>query len=232
MPEEKNIQDTIKELQIKAADTLLEEPVDFTVTVANPNLLHKLKILPSQKKFEIRPLVLGTMLQIAREFSTFDFDEKDNNNLLEAGMKALIEHKQAMVNIVAYAIANSPGKPPPSLVAYLDKNLTSTDLFRLMTLVVQQMNIRPFLSALVSIGILNPFAKKTRATSQTSGEQSEASSNITGSTGKTSSGTEAGETLPSSRPQSQTTNETKTGAGGNSQNKRKKSQIPENSYVS
>jgi hypothetical protein len=130
-----------------------------------------------------------------------------------------------MVNIVAIAIQNSPEKPHERLLMYLDQNLTSTDLFRLMRLVVQQMNVRPFLSALVSIGILNPFAKKNKATSQTSGGQSEVSSNTTVSNGVQSSGNEAGETLLSSPLPFPTTEKT---GKTNPKNTQKKSQIPEN----
>jgi len=204
---------------------MLETGVDFKVSVANPNILHRLGIRSSEKTFVIKPLVLGTMLQIARELSSIDSDDLDQQKLIAAGIKSLFEHNDVMVIIVALAIRNSPEPPPVHLVRFLNKNLTSEDLYRLMNLVVKQMNVNPFLHALASVGILNPFAKKTKAIAQTSGEQSAASKNTSGTAGTKFSGEEVGETLSSSQPPSPTTEKTEKTSPKNTQTK---SQTPEN----
>uniref|UniRef100_A0A6M3LBY7 Uncharacterized protein n=1 Tax=viral metagenome TaxID=1070528 RepID=A0A6M3LBY7_9ZZZZ len=174
---------------------ILEEGVDFFVTVKKTNILHRLKILKDRKRFVIYPITLGTLFKIAQVLG--DLGEKidlkpdlKDSDFITMGIENIVKHTDKMVKVVAYAILNKNQEPSRGLIKFLEKNLTASEILRLLTLVVQQMDIQDFLACMVSLGQMNLATPKKR----TGGRSSEVSSNISDSTKSTSSGESAGKT--------------------------------------
>ncbi|MBA7566352.1 hypothetical protein ES695_06370 [Candidatus Atribacteria bacterium 1244-E10-H5-B2] len=165
-------EDKNNQIRRDAIDSILEKGVDFTITIQNKNILHKLNLIPAERKFIIFPIRMGTLLKISKILLDLDTDElvgamKDENkeiNLLDLGAKNIIENKDKMIKMIAYGIVNSEKEPPKSLIRFLNENLTAKEGLKLMTLIVQQMDVNPFLASLVSIKGMNLLQNKKKAT--------------------------------------------------------------------
>lgn len=157
-------------------DSVLEKGVDFTIKVQKQNILHKLHILPTERQFVVYPLNMGTVLKISEilfDLNTDELDEPLNNpdkekdkqfNFLEAGVNQIIENKDKVIKIIAYGITNSKKEPSRQLINFLDNNLNAKEGLKLVTLIVQQMNVSPFLASLVSLKGMNLMKMKKRET--------------------------------------------------------------------
>lgn len=146
-----------------AIDSILEKGVDFTITTQNKNMLNKLHLIPSERKFIIYPIKMGTLLKISEILLDLDTEEllgvmKDNKkevNLLDLGAKNIIENKDKLIKMIAYGIVNKEKEPSKKLIKFLNENLTAKEGLKLMTVIVQQMDVNPFLASLVSIKGMN-----------------------------------------------------------------------------
>ena len=181
--------------QPNVAKAMLQEGVDFYVTVKNRNLFHKLKLAKDKRKFIIYPVTVGTLFKIAKVLA--DLGDKielnpdlSDSDFITMGIQNIVKHTDRMVQVVAYAIINANREPSRSLLKFLEKNLTTNEILKLLTLVVQQMDIQDFLACMVSLGQMNLTAPKK----PTGGQSSEESSNTSVSDGKKSSGKSRGKT--------------------------------------
>lgn len=154
-----------------AIDSILEKGVDFTITITHKNILHELNLLPSERKFIIYPIKMGTLLKISKILLDLDTEElvgamKSEGkeiNLLDLGAKNIIENKDKLIKMIAYGIVNSEKEPSGSLIKFLNENLSAKEGFKLMTVIVQQMDVNPFLASLVSIKGMNLLRAKKEA---------------------------------------------------------------------
>lgn len=155
-----------------AIDSILEKGVDFKITVQNKNILHKLNLIPTERKFVIYPIKMGTLLKISEILLDLDTDElvgvmknEDKEiNLLDLGAKNIIENKDKMIKMIAYGIVNREKEPSKRLIKFLNENLTAKEGLKLMTVIVQQMDVNPFLASLVSIKGMNLLQTKKKET--------------------------------------------------------------------
>ncbi|MBA7584903.1 hypothetical protein ES708_26869 [subsurface metagenome] len=161
-----------KQIRRDAIDSILGKGVDFKITVQKKNILHKLNLTPSERKFVIFPIKMGTLLKISKILLDLDADElvgamKSEGkeiNLLDLGAKNIIENKDKLIKMIAYGIVNSEKEPSKNLIKFLNENLTAKEGFKLMTVVIQQMDVNPFLASLVSIKGMNLLRTKKEAT--------------------------------------------------------------------
>jgi len=161
-----------REVRQDAVDTILEKGIDFTITVQNTNILHKLKLLPTKRKFVIRPITMGTLLKISKILLGMDASELTNAmkgtdkgiNFLDLGAKNIVENKDKLIQMVAYGIVNQEKEPPKRLIKFLNENLTAKEALKLLTAIIQQMNINPFLASLISMKGINLLETKEAAT--------------------------------------------------------------------
>ena len=157
-----------KEIRQDAINSILEKGVDFTITITHKNILHKLNLSPTERKFVIYPIKMGALLKISKILLDLDTEElvgvmKNEGkevNILDLGAKNIVENKDKLIMMIAYGITNCEKEPPKSLIKFLNENLTTKEGLKLMTLVVQQMDVSPFLASLVSIKGMNLLAKK------------------------------------------------------------------------
>ncbi|MCK4447171.1 MAG: hypothetical protein KAW56_08815 [Candidatus Marinimicrobia bacterium] len=151
-----------------AIDSILEKGVDFTITITHKNILHKFNLSPTERKFIIYPIKMGALLKISKILLDLDTEELigvmktegKEVNILDLGAKNIVENKDKLIMMIAYGITNCEKEPPKSLIKFLNENLTAKEGLKLMTLVVQQMDVSPFLASLVSIKGMNLLAKK------------------------------------------------------------------------
>ena len=152
----------------EAIDSILEKGVDFTITIQNKSILNKLHLAPTERKFVIYPIKMGALLKISKILLDLDTEElvgamKNEGkevNILDLGAKNIVENKDKLVKMIAYGIVNSEKEPSKKLIKFLNDNLTAKEGLKLMTLVIQQMDVSPFLASLVSLKGMNLLASK------------------------------------------------------------------------
>jgi len=161
-----------KQIRQDAVDSILEKGVDFTITITHKNILHKLNLAPIERKFVIYPIKMGASLKISKillDLDTGELAEAMENkgekvNILDLGAKNIVENKDKLIKMIAYGITNCEKEPSKKLIKFLNDNLTTKEGLKLTTLVVQQMDVSPFLASLVSIKGMNLLANKKETT--------------------------------------------------------------------
>jgi len=157
-----------KQVKQDAIDSILEKGVDFTITIQNKSILNKLHLAPTERKFVIYPIKMGALLKISKILLDLDTEElvgamkneEEKVNILDLGAKNIVENKDKLVKMIAYGIVNSEKEPSKKLIKFLNDNLTAKEGLKLMTLVIQQMDVSPFLASLVSLKGMNLLASK------------------------------------------------------------------------
>jgi len=160
------------QIRQNAVNSILEKGVDFTITIQNKNIFHKFNLIPFEKKFVIYPIKMGTLLKISKILLDLNTDElvgamKKNDkeiNFMDLGAKNIVENKDKLIKMIAYGIVNSEKEPSKKLIRFLNENLTTKEGLKLMTLVIQQMDVSPFLASLVSIRGMNLLQIKKKET--------------------------------------------------------------------
>jgi len=167
-----------KKVKQDAIDTILEKGVDFTITVANQNLLHRLGILRTERRFIIYPLKLGTLVKISRILAEIDPEQlkllKDTKDggFLQQGLTIIVDNKNRMLSVIAYGLTSKRKEPSQSLIKFLDDNLTPKELLKLLIIVISQMGVADFLASMVSVTGLDLLETQGKEPIQTSGKQS------------------------------------------------------------
>ena len=157
-----------KVIKQDAINSILEKGVDFTITIQRKGILNKLHLAPTERKFVIYPIKMGALLKISEILLNLDTEELSGAmktegkevNIMDLGAKNIVENKDKLIMMIAYGITNCEKEPSKSLIKFLNDNLTAKEGLKLMTLVVQQMDVSPFLASLVSIKGMNLLAEK------------------------------------------------------------------------
>lgn len=200
IPDNKEPELTPDEIQVNAAKAILEQGIEFDVTVNIPTILHRIGLLKLRKTFKIYPIKLGALLQIAKEINSISIDFKDDETVIEATIETIINNKDKLVKVAAIAILNRKCSKYRIyfLHKYLDRNLSASELLKIYNLVTQQMGITDFLASILSVKGMNIMktkanqSKETEGNTSISGKQSDRSLNTSDSDGKKSSGDEVG----------------------------------------
>ena len=153
--------------QSGALETILDRGVPFDVSVKRIGLLGKLGILPKKKTFNMNRLCLGAIIEIESELQSMpDFDVDNDGNIVSEGIKNIGKIKPVLVNVITLAMYNTRNTWRYRLFRwrlkrFLDNNLTSKEMLSLMVLVVNQMDIEPFLmSGAFLVAMKNPRAQQ------------------------------------------------------------------------
>jgi hypothetical protein len=147
--------------------TILQEGVDFEVTAGKKS-----------RKFIIYPINLGTLFNISKIILTMkELESSGNQDLFAAGIKNIVENKDKMLEVVSLAILNRRLTLWAQflkwlLIRFLNKNLNAQELFRLVQLVILQMDVTDFLASFVSVRRLNLAEASGKANIQIIGESS------------------------------------------------------------
>ena len=164
----------------KMADTVLQEAVEYAVTVKRPNLWQKLSKARRVRILRIQPITLGALLKIARVMMDFLFVDSEaftqqsgTVDFLEIGMKNIAQNGDKLVRVIAHAVTNTEDDPPKELTRFLSNNLTPVEGRELLSLIVDKMNVMDFLACTV-LATRTMIVKTGTTGQQTSGDSSAA----------------------------------------------------------
>ena len=129
-----------KEIHRAAAETILQEGIDFYVSYEKLNWFAKKgilpKLFPKEKHFVIKPITAGTLIRISKTMTGIELMAKDIEPIIE---------------IICYAITNSESKPPNRLRKFMKRNLTMDEIMQIITFVLKQMNVSDFMYSIILI---------------------------------------------------------------------------------
>lgn len=111
-------------------------------------MLHKFGILPGARVFTLHPITLGNLLRISRVLLQINYNP-DGDFYRESLTAAAQAPKLAYV--VAIALTNSDREPGAKLVRWLLNNLTAGELLNILMMVLKQMDLKSFMSSIISL---------------------------------------------------------------------------------
>jgi len=154
-------QQTTQQIKAREAETILQKPVILTIDTPAKNwyerLLVKLKIRQEKRVFEIKPLVLGSLIRVSERLLSIDKEMltkerlEDKQHFLTLNFELMQRHCKQVAEIVAITVTNEKKEPPKSLVNFFLYQLTSKELMQVFSVVVQQMNVSDFIGCIISI---------------------------------------------------------------------------------
>lgn len=143
----------------RVADAALNEPVKLEIDVKAKNYLHKVlqKIgwLKTKEKFEISGINMGTLIKVSRIVIGIDTSFFTKDNLLESNFKAMDKYGEDLAKCIAHCIHNKKSEPPQALINFILFNFTSTEMYRVLGIVIKQMDVSSFMSSIISIKGVN-----------------------------------------------------------------------------
>ncbi len=146
----------------KIINALLQKGIDFDITVNNPSIFHRLKILPKIRIFKIYPICTGVLLNISEIILTMEkFEDLDSEDLFETGLRNIVANKDKILNIIALAIMNREINNPYlalqkwRLKRFLNWNTSTNELLQLVQIGLAQMGVTDFLALSVLIKRMN-----------------------------------------------------------------------------
>lgn len=153
------------EVLSKAVDTVVEKPITFEISINPTTKLHaflqRIGIYPKKKAFELRPVVLGNLLRISQLLLTMKLGTRKEMGLLAKSYQHVSENMETVIQICSIAIHNRPGEPPERLKALLRDNLSTTELMKIMAMVVSRMNVENFIASIILISGMNIMTDPT-----------------------------------------------------------------------
>ena len=160
MAEEKTLDEA--EVQQAAYRAILQEGIQFEITGRN-----------KKRQFRLFPLPLGAIIKITRELEMFDFDFdkiNENQSIFGSGVEMVRKYHNPILNIAVIAISNGQTRlwrwfgMGLLLKRFLMANLTPNELLQLMTLIINQMDMKDFFYSMVLIKGVS-LTQKTEAIS-------------------------------------------------------------------
>lgn len=137
------------DIEIKAAAAITGETKKVTIRVNNLRWWHRLKLVPIARTYYVRPLSMGSLMRVSKLLLEigYDIDAADPWN---EGLKAAHQaHKMAFV--CAIALSNGRENPSRKMVNWLLNNLTPKELLGVLGVVVRQMDMKSFISSIISV---------------------------------------------------------------------------------
>lgn len=173
--------DNEKTILSNVIDGVLEKEVPLGVDI-NPinwfhSILQRLKIKPVKKTYVLRPLSYGKLLKVSKLLLSIGIDIFKKGDVLNSVYKAMQEHGETLVEVLAIVIHPYPTDPPRSLVVGIMNDFSSKDVEMAMNIVFSQMGIQAFMNSIISLKGLNviEMSPKEQGSSIAPGMLSEAS---------------------------------------------------------
>lgn len=161
------------------ADLLTDNEVKFEVSVNKPTILHKFDLLPKKRIFCVKPMVLATMVQIAKLLSGVKLEPEglkhlDNAEFFSYALNAIRENDSLIPKAIALAIKNDGKSYNKKLARFLNRNLSSKEAHEVFSIIANKMDVSFFLLTLALIQGVDVMKTEKATEKETSGEQSEA----------------------------------------------------------
>lgn len=151
----------------ESISSALEEGIPFKIKVNHPR--------PWQKKeynYTILPVKMAQLLNISKII--VDIEEIDreafSGNYNAKGASIMAKNQLRLVEIVAITLTNPRKYPTKRFIKFLSENLTTNEVFLLLSLVLRQMDIVPFLTSIMLVANMSLVKSPQETTAR--GEQS------------------------------------------------------------
>lgn len=154
MEENKLLSNTIDQLTDKSK---------FISVSVNPKsklhqLLMKLKILPTERVFELRPIVVGNMYRMSAKVIQIP-DNIMEHGVLNALMTGSYEHIDKLIYIIAVGIQNNSEEPNERLLNLIRNEFTAKDVKAAFNAIMFQLNLSDFIQSITLIKGINILDK-------------------------------------------------------------------------
>lgn len=148
-------QETLK----KVALATTAKPITLEVDINPINRLHKWAQdrgwLPVKKTIVLHGITLGTLIRVSEILLDVDTESFNLAEMPQSGFKSITKDGRNLARCVALCIHNKRSEPPEHLVEFILDNFTTSELFRTVGLVINQMDLMSFITTIVSIKGVN-----------------------------------------------------------------------------
>ncbi|MBU7577197.1 MAG: hypothetical protein KAF40_03970 [Flavihumibacter sp.] len=150
----------------ETAAAILEDSIKLKITGDEKHSWFWWKTKRVTREFEIRPLTLGSLIRISRIILSIDPEIFNKERILEALYGAADKHGTELARVVAIAFTNSRREPADSLISFIQESITTPQLKEVLGVIILQMDVRSFMSSIVSIRGMNLLTMKTNPVDQ------------------------------------------------------------------
>lgn len=154
----------------RVSDTTLDKPDTIKVDVQPQGklqeILQRFGLMKKTRVFLLKPLYLGTLIRISQLVLSLEIklpESGSSSNLLESNYKAVSEHGHTLARIVAIAIQNTEKEPSDRMIRFIVNNFTSQELVGVLTLILLKMDLKNFMTSIISVRGLNVLVSQTNA---------------------------------------------------------------------
>jgi len=129
----------------------------FTILVdAKPSnkiesILMSLGLKSRKRRFEIKPMSLGTKIRFSKYVSSIDLAATSDMNIIEATNFICANHMENIVNALASIIHNKDTEPPESLKKFILDNFTTNELSQIVLMAKENQNVEVFINSIISM---------------------------------------------------------------------------------
>lgn len=144
---------------IDAQELPKHDTITLQIEISPVNYVHRLlqrwNILPKHRRFVFNPLVLCCVSKISGLIVNIDTRLLDKDNVLTGNHELITHHSHDIAVIIASALTNSDRQPKKSMVSFIERNFTPIEILNTLQIVLIQMDIATWLSAIVKLKGLN-----------------------------------------------------------------------------
>ncbi len=144
------------------SSSFLQTGSDIIIEIIDSNWIQKigfkLGLLEKEKKFTIYPISLGTLVKISSlllELKVIRNENTEKEEFFGIGLQEIVENKDRLLQIIGHGILNVEKNPSRKFLKFLNNNLTSTEVLKLVILIVRKMDVSSFLACTASVQSLN-----------------------------------------------------------------------------
>jgi len=143
----------------QVADATLNQTISMDVDIKALNRWHAWMqakgLRPKKRRLVIDPIVLGTLIRISKLLLSIEIKGISRDKMLEGNYRLATDHGDKLALIIATAIHNKESEVPASLVKFIEWNFSSSELLKVLLLVIRQMDITNFMTTIISARGLN-----------------------------------------------------------------------------
>jgi hypothetical protein len=155
-----------KKILSNLADNLVDEKTRMKIDILEAGFFERLAIKMRLKKayreFEIRPMVLGKMVQISKLMLSFEPGSVEYDGGVHPIIKLATVHGESLARIIAICV--HPGrKVPESLVQFFLDNLQLADLQKAAAIVLSKLEIQNFLLSIITLNGIQILKKESKS---------------------------------------------------------------------
>ncbi len=115
------------------------DPVIVDIVISKPNILEKL-FKKESKQIKLYPLVLNDLIEVTKiliEIPEYSFDGKTDNKLFLESLDLITNHAEKFLKVISIFTGLKE--------KFLNRNLTTEDILKLIQLVVKMSDIQNFM---------------------------------------------------------------------------------------